>query len=203
MSNKHLYAATLFGRALGKRVKRLARGVRRLHGVEDAAVVFGYADIDRGKSLSSRVVGRLFGFPPAGRAIPTAITVVSDNGLEIWHRRFAAHPIVTHLEPACDHARPTVVERFRYGVAFDLELNERAGALTFHVKAMRIAGIPMPRWLWPILKGEERSDKGRFVFDIDIALRLVGPLIHYRGWVRPGRVVKREMRSDVATPSVA
>jgi hypothetical protein len=39
-----------------------------------------------------------------------------------------------------------------------------------------------------VLKAEERAERGAFRFDIDIRLRGFGPLIHYRGWVRPASV---------------
>jgi hypothetical protein len=53
---------------------------RALHDVQDATVVFGHTDIDRGSGPVSRLVGWLFGFPPAGRRLPTVITVLATGG---------------------------------------------------------------------------------------------------------------------------
>jgi hypothetical protein len=86
--------------------------------------------------------------------------------------------------PRC--AQPTVIERFRWGVSFELGLTQNAGALTFEILAMRWAGIALPRWLWPKLNARERAHAGRFAFDIEIRLPWSEPLIHYRGWVTPG-----------------
>jgi hypothetical protein len=180
-----LYGAPLFARALGPRLRRYARAVQTLHRVADATVAFGHADVERGAGMVSRLVGRAFGFPPAGRAMPTRVTVIADGARELWLRRFAGHAILTRLEPAPDRTRPTVTERFRWGVAFDLAVAERGGRLGFEVTAMRVLGAPMPRFLWPLLAAEERAERGGFAFDVAIALRFFGPLIHYRGWVRP------------------
>lgn len=190
---EHLYAATLplFGRALGPALARYQAPVRALHTVSDATVVFGHSDIRRGSGLVARLVGWLFGFPPAGRRMPTTITVVATGLTEIWYRRFAGYPILTHLQPAPASGRPTVTERFRFGVAFDLALLEREGRLRFELTGMRVGGLPMPRILWPVLKAEERAERGAFYFDIDIGLHGFGRLIHYRGWVRPPRPPSR------------
>jgi hypothetical protein len=188
LAQASLYAATLplFGRALGPALFRYRPAVRALHSVGDATVVYGHSDIRRGSGSVARLVGWLFGFPPAGRRMPTAITVVATGEAEIWHRRFARHRIVTHLEPEPASLRPTISERFRFGVTFDLGLLEQDGRLRFELTAMRVCGIPMPRVLWPVLNAEERAERGGFRFDIEIGLGRFGPLIHYRGWVRPG-----------------
>jgi hypothetical protein len=168
----------------GATLERLHAPVRQLHDVQDATVVFGHTDIDRGRGPVSRVVGWAFGFPPEGRRLPTAITILAGGGREIWHRRFAGYPILTHLEPVNQRHRPIVVERFRFGVTFALQVTERGGSLCFDLRGMRVGGIPMPRFLWPRVRAEERAERGGFRFDIDIALRGCGRLIHYRGWVR-------------------
>jgi Domain of unknown function (DUF4166) len=180
-----LYGATLLGRKLGPTLQRFDEPVRNMHAIADATVVFGHTDIDHGNSPLSSLVGWLFGFPSPGRALPTAITVVSDGTSEIWHRRFANQPILTRLEPGRS-VQPTIVERFRFGVAFNLRVVEHGGRLRFEVVGMRICGVPMPRCLWPTLNAEEREEGGNFRFDIDIGMRWAGRLIRYRGWVRAG-----------------
>jgi hypothetical protein len=189
---ERLYAATLplFGRTLGPALARYEAPVRALHTVRDATVALGSSDIRRGHGIVARVVGRVFGFPPAGRRMPTAVTIVAAHNAEIWHRRFAGHPILTHLEAAPASRRPIVRERFRFGVTFDLAVLEEDGRLAFQLAGMRVCGAPMPRFLWPVLRAEERAERGGFLFDIDIRLRGFGLLIHYHGWVRPALILR-------------
>lgn len=172
----------LLRRAMGRLFNRLPGPVKEQHGAIDILLTTGRCDIDRGRALSARLIGWLFGFPPAGRDLPTKVTVIAEAGREIWHRDFGGNGIFTVLEPAAQAGRPTIVEKFG-AVAFDLALEERQGGLGMTVIGMRVFGIPMPRWLWPVLKGIERAEPQRFVFDIDIRLGWGRPLIHYRGWL--------------------
>ena len=180
-----LYGATLMGTKLGPTLQCFDEPVRTMHAIADAKVVFGYTDIDCGTNPLAGLVGWLFGFPAPGRELPTVITVVSDGGCEIWHRRFANQPILTRLEPGRS-SQPTIVERFRFGVAFDLKVLECGGRLRFEVIGMRVCRVPMPRYLWPTLSAEECEESGGFRFDIDIGMRWTGRLIRYHGWVRAG-----------------
>jgi hypothetical protein len=44
--------------------------------------------------------------------------------------------------------------------------------------------LPLPRWLMPVAVCFESADGDNFVFDIDAAFRVIGPVVHYRGWLR-------------------
>lgn len=180
----HLYGATLAGRHLVPSLHSFEKSVREMHAVTDAKVVFGRTDIERGANPFAGAIAWLFGFPAGGRSLATAITIVSDGKREIWHRRFAGQPILTRLEAG--PGTRTIVERFRYGVAFALNVIETDGRLKFNVAGMRVYGLPVPRFLWPTLNAEEREELHGFRFDIDIGMRWIGRLIHYRGWVSVG-----------------
>lgn len=175
----------LLRRAMGRLFQALPAPVRRQHGVQDVLLSTGRCDIDRGPALNARLIGWLFGFPPAGRDLPTRVTVIAERGREVWHRDFAGRGIFTVLEPARPASRPVIVERFGWGVTFDLALDETECGLRMTVVGMRACGIPLPRRLWPRLDAVERAERQRFLFDIDIRLGWGDPLIHYRGWVTP------------------
>jgi hypothetical protein len=49
----------------------------------------------------------------------------------------------------------------------------------------RLLGIPMPRFLLPTGAAREHADGGRFNFDVEIRLPLVGLVVAYRGWLAP------------------
>jgi hypothetical protein len=174
----------LFQQTLGRLFHGLPKPVKSQHGALDILLSQGRCDIERGPSWTSRAVGWLFKFPPAGRDLPTLVTVIAERGREIWHRDFGGQGIFTVVEPARIAGAPVIVERFGL-VCFDLAVGETEGGITLSVVGMRALGIAMPRWLWPRLKAVERSEAQRFLFDIDIDLSWGAKLIHYRGWVVP------------------
>jgi hypothetical protein len=175
----------LFRRAMGRLFHLLPEPVKQQHGVLDIQLSSGRCDIDRGTAWNARAIAWLFGFPPAGRDLPTTVTVISEGRREIWHRDFGGCGIFTVLEPAARRDRPVIVERFGWGVTFDLAIAEVADGLRMSVIGMRAWGLAMPRWLWPTLEATERAERQRFLFDIDIRLGWGDALIHYRGWVTP------------------
>lgn len=44
-------------------------------------------------------------------------------------------------------------------------------------------GLPLSLVLAPRSEAWEREENGRFVFDVPIALPLIGLVVHYRGWL--------------------
>ncbi len=51
------------------------------------------------------------------------------------------------------------------------------------MRGMRCCGLPLPRALWPGIEATESEEEGRFRFDVQIGLPLVGRLVRYRGWL--------------------
>jgi hypothetical protein len=179
-----LKAQPLFQQTMGRLFQRLPKPVKAQHGALDILLSRGCCDIERGKAWSARLVGRLFKFPPAGRDLPTLVTVIAESGREIWHRDFGGKGIFTVLEPAHKSGAQVIVERFGI-VSFDLAVSEVKDGISLTVIGMRALGLAIPRWLWPRLKAVERAEAQRFHFDIDIDLSWGAKLIHYRGWVVP------------------
>jgi hypothetical protein len=179
-----LKAQPLFQQTMGRLFDVLPRPVRAQHGALDILLSHGRCDIERGPAWHARLVGWLFKFPPAGRDLPTLVTVIAERGREIWHRDFDGKGIFTVLEPARHQDTPIIVERFGI-VTFDLQVDEVPDGISLTVAGMRALGIPVPRWLWPRLKAVEHAEAQRFHFDIDIDLSWGTKLIHYRGWVVP------------------
>ena len=62
----------------------------------------------------------------------------------------------------------------------------RDGAdIRFATRRWRIGPPPLPRWALPGGSAREFDDAGRFGFDIEIRVPLVGPVVACRGWLEP------------------
>ena len=56
--------------------------------------------------------------------------------------------------------------------------------LVYRVEGWRLGPLPLPRALGPTTTAHEEVDvEGRFVFDVEIRLPLVGRVVRYRGWL--------------------
>src|SRR6186713_302403 len=141
----------LFQQTMDRLFQRLPKPVKEQHGAVDILLSRGRCDIERGAAWASLLVGWLFKFPPAGRDLPTLVTVIAERGREIWHRDFGGRRIFTVLEPARREGAPVIVERFGW-VCFDLQLGEVKDGISMSVVGMRAFGLAMPRFVWPRVK---------------------------------------------------
>lgn len=93
-----------FEMALGKDgFDALPAALQNFHKASGPSVWAGVADIESGRSLSSKVLGMLFGFPRAGRNIPLTVNIdrtTSSDGsaTERWTRMFAGAKMSSVLE---------------------------------------------------------------------------------------------------------
>ena len=46
-------------------------------------------------------------------------------------------------------------------------------------------GLSLPKWLLPAGRAIEAEQEGRFLFDVEIVLPLIGLIVAYRGTLRP------------------
>jgi hypothetical protein len=167
----------LYARAMGAAFETLPPAVRELHDFCADAGACGEAVVTRGRGPIVRLLARLMGFPPEGRW-PLHVGFAERGGAEAWSRDYGGHIMKSALS-----LRPGgVTERFGpIRLAFDLLPHP-------HGLDMRLAGwsvlrIPLPRFLAPRILATEREREGRFHFDVSAALPLVGPVVHYRGWL--------------------
>jgi hypothetical protein len=74
----------------------------------------------------------------------------------------------------------------RFGlVAVTMKLEARTDGLDMLPHSGRIGALPLPKFLLPTIKAEERVDElGRHKFDVEIGLPGVGRVVAYRGFLR-------------------
>jgi hypothetical protein len=177
-------AAPIYRRLLGPAYGQLAEPIRDLHEVAASRTFRGEANVTRGRGLLSRVVARIIGFPPAGEGVPVTVTLTRQGERELWQRDFAGHRFASVQYLGAGINEGLVVERFG-PIAFAMAVVVDGGRLRLVQRKGTAFGISMPRWMLP--KGEvyEHDADGRFNFHVDVVLPIVGPVVGYRGWLRP------------------
>ncbi|MFT5066665.1 MAG: saccharopine dehydrogenase-like NADP-dependent oxidoreductase [Yoonia sp.] len=179
---------SVFENALGPDVfGMLPNAVQNFHQATGPTVWSGMADIVSGRSVMSKVLGRVFGFPRAGRDIPLTVNIdrtISRDGIpmERWTRLFTGAKMSSVLQYDSVGA---VTEAFTPFI-FTLPLAADAGGISMPVSAWRIGKIALPKWLAPRSEAREfMDDQGRFWFDVKLSAPLIGLIAHYRGWLEP------------------
>lgn len=168
----------LYRRLLRERFEALPPRVRELHDVASASSWSGRADVERGASLASRVVATLFGLPPAGRDQALRVTFQVDGDREIWSREFG-----DAVFRSVQYERGGLL-RERVGPStFVFALDTSAEGMALQLRGVRFLGVPLPRFLAPSVRTFESERDGRYRFEVEASLPLLGRIVRYAGWL--------------------
>ena len=183
-ATSHLAGSDVFERALGEAAwNALPNTTRSIHKVQPGVVLKGEASITGAESLLGRIVAKLFGFPPAGDAVPVTVSIESDGSREIWRRQFGNKLMASVMTVAENY--PQSVEEHFGPFAFRLKLETGSFGLNMAMDGLRIGRIRLPRFLMPDITASERvDDQGCHQFNVRIAKWPLGLLVHYSGYLR-------------------
>jgi len=169
--------------------------LRALHGHAGTPVWSGRSEVIAANWFLPRLVAKLFGFPASGSEIPVTVSVdrgMNEDGVskETWVRNFSGQCFSSVLS---HHEDGTFWETFgplsfRLGLAADRE------SLVMPVTGWKLGALPLPRFLAPRSRTREYEDEqGRFCFDVELTLPVLGLFAHYKGWLVPGSPVSAEV----------
>ena len=155
----------------------------------------GRADVERGRSCALPAsLAALFSLPPDGKDQPLRVSFVPGNGQEAWTREFGAR----EFRSIQFESDGLLVERI--GVELP---GVRAGSVSpkgwrCGCTDVRVLGIPLPRMLHPRVRTFESEQDGRYRFEAEAHLPLVGLLVRYAGWLERAEVAERVVRVPLA-----
>lgn len=168
----------LYRRLLGARFDALSPRVAALHDVAAVSVWRGRADVERGRSLIARALASLLGLPPAGRDQPLEVTFTPDGGTELWERRFG-DAVFRSLQ----YERRGLLRERVGPVTLVFALDVSPAGLALVPKGVRCFGVPLPRFALPAVRTLESERDGRYRFEVEGSLPLLGLLVRYEGWL--------------------
>ncbi|WP_178130691.1 SDR family oxidoreductase [Reyranella sp. CPCC 100927] len=176
-------AQPLYVHSIGDAYDSLPAPVARLHDVAASAVWRGHADVDGADGPLAWLAARVFRFPATCRSVPVNVAFSVRDGVETWHRTFGKHAFSSRQHAG--RRRDVIVERFSIA-ALDMQGVASPTGIEFFLRGGRVLGVPLPRFLLPRIAASEGMDaEGRFRFDVEIGLPVIGRLVHYRGWLAP------------------
>lgn len=167
----------LYQRVLGAAFSALPQTTRRLHRGTPAIVVEGEALVRPARSPLNRVLAKLLGMPTRPGIVPVHVIIEQRNGREYWSRIFAGKIMRSEMR----EAGGLIAETFG-PFSIRMKLVANASGLDMQRVDGSFLGLPIPTFLLPQIKAEERVDEqGRHLFDVEIDLPLFGRLVAYRG----------------------
>jgi hypothetical protein len=153
--------------------------VRALHDLSGDATWVGEADVTRGQSVLSRAAAALFSLPPEGPNQPLRVTFQPVNGRERWSRSFGNARFRSlqyeHAGLLCERVGPSCL-------AFSVAVSPED--LVLKLQRAYFLGVPLPRFLHPIVRTSEFERDGLYRFEVEAHLPLIGLLVRYAGWLR-------------------
>ena len=150
--------------ALGGAFETLPSEVQRAHVAPLVAV--GTLDVDHGTHWMTPTLVKLFKLPNAGEAQRVQLEVTARGKELFWARRIGAVSLRTRQRAA----GPRIVERAGLGtIAFDVAV--RDGALVYQQCGLRLAGLPIPRFVAPFVSARVSAVSGGWQIEVRVTWR--------------------------------
>ena len=179
-----VHGSPLYRRILGNALDTLPIQVRALHDSTAARRWQGQAEVRRGKGLMAAVLCRLFGFPHASDIVPVSVELAPKKDGEVWRRTFGDKAFASDQYPGRGRNAALLIERFG-PFRFALALITDGDRMFFVPRRWSFLGVPMPAALLPKGSSFETEQDGKFRFDVEIAMPLIGRIVAYRGNLEP------------------
>ncbi len=169
---------SLFERNL-KDFDKLPYIIRDMHDVEVRVEALGLSNITRGESWLSNLVANLFGFPKAGENQPIRVVFERHGDSESLLRDYGKEKFISHF---ADHPEPGVIYETFGPLWFEVECVCSEQGIDMDIRSCRLWNkIPIPLFFLPRTDATERVSGGKYQFDVDISLPLIGRVIWYKG----------------------
>jgi len=171
-------AAALFPMLLGSEWNALDAPVRRMHGDAPHLHARGEADVGGAANIAARVLRRIVGLPMPGMRRLLEFSIERKGPSEIWKRNFSGSAMCSVLDSSGGCLRE------RLGpMAFLFDLRRDGDAIDWQLRGTRLLGIPLPRRMTGNVLSRSGSRNGRYTFEVDVQMPLIGTLVSYRGWL--------------------
>ena len=168
----------LYRSLLGERFDVLPARVRELHDLTEPAVWVGRTDVERGRSWGANALAAMFCLPPHGKDQPLRVTFTPGNGREAWTRKFGKRT----FRSVRFERKGMLAERI--GASCLVCAPEAsADGLALRLQDVRVLGIPLPSWLHARVRTFESEQDGRYRFEAEAQLPLLGLLVRYTAWL--------------------
>lgn len=158
---------------------QLAPAVQRMHAEGHVIQASGKADVAGETHLPARLLRRVLSLPGPGAGQAITVTIERHATCERWSRQFHRGRMGSTLR-----AGKGGQLHERLGPAtLRFALHRDGDAIDWRLQGVNLLGLPLPRALCGTVLSRSGARDGRYAFDIDVHLPLLGRLVAYRGWL--------------------
>lgn len=168
----------LFPMLLGSEWDALDEPVRRMHSDAPRLRARGEAEVGGATNIGARLLRHVVGLPVPGTQRPLEFSIEREGTREVWKRDFAGSTMRSVLDPAGNSLREQLGP-----MAFLFDLHRDGNAIEWKLRGTRLLGMPVPRWMSGNVLSVSGSRDGRYTFEVDVQMPLIGKLVSYRGWL--------------------
>jgi saccharopine dehydrogenase-like NADP-dependent oxidoreductase len=174
--------ASIFAAALGPNFDGLPVVTQAVHRPDPVMLLRGVGTAEGGANPITRLIARLFALPQALADVPIHVVIDQQaDGSEHWARVWPT-AVMRSVMKSPGQGNGRIEEHFG-PFGFTLQLKGHAKGIDMALTAGKFAGCPLPRFCLPRIVATERAEDARHLFDVMIALPLLGPLVRYHGWL--------------------
>lgn len=168
----------LFERNL-KDFEKLPYIIKNMHQVENTVEAIGLSNITRGNNILANFVASVLGFPKAGENLPVRVLFERYGDVETLLRDYGKEKFKTTFK---DHPEPSVIYEIFGPIWFEVQCECSEEGIKMDIIKCRLWNkVPIPLFLLPKTVAKESVNGGKYQFDVDIILPLIGRLIWYKG----------------------
>jgi saccharopine dehydrogenase-like NADP-dependent oxidoreductase len=172
----------LLEQALGGEFLALPPLLRQVH-KGNFAVLRGIGSVEGSSWRPIRWLARRIGLPSPGRDLPVTVEITPVQGGERWSRAFSTGCFCSLLKPS---GSPGVIREQVGPFGIEMAAWRRSSGFDLVSECVRIGPVRLPSWLAPRARGGSWLDEdGRYTFDVEASLPLLGRIMRYHGWLQP------------------
>lgn len=165
----------LFPSRLGAAFALLDPDLQWVHSGESRDLA-GTVTVQRGTSLTAKVLGALTSLPPTLREAPIRIQIDVAGDKERWIRTYTSR----HIMSSTLYKDGTALVERVGPAALTFRIIERDTGMDWQLQKVSMLGIPLPA-AWFEISARVDMQQGRYHFLIDSAVRGAGLIVRYEG----------------------
>lgn len=168
-----------------ERFEQLHPMIQQLHST--GGQLGGEVEIVYGRGIAGIIGARLarkMRFPAAGRHQLKVSIAHEENGL-LWSRAFDDQPPVLSVFKPVGTVHDGCWLESTGPLSMKLTVEIIDGGWFWRCLAIRVLGLPVPRWLMPRTNAYKTIENGCYRFHVGFSLPLLGTLVRYQGLLHP------------------